>query len=366
MKKSRTISRTLSFVGLGLFGLSGQAATLPQDQAEVSLHTYDGDGVEVVSPRIAARKTFRENLAVGAHYQADAISGASVDVVTTASPYEDRRDEVGGSVDYLFGDTVIRAAYTLSQENDYSADTFAVDTAQDVFGGMTTIKLGFSRGWDEVRRVDTDFTEDANHWLFRVGASQILTPKWMLDVSYEAMTDEGYLNNPYRSARVLGAAVPERYPRTRTGNAVAVRTLHALPLKASARVDYRYFWDTWSIQAHTVALSYNQYLSPRVIFELRYRYNVQTGASFYADNFDREYNYMARDKELSDFTSQMWGASVSYDVLNAHSQRWIQRGTVTASYDLLRFDYDNFTDLRTDAPYAFDAQLFQLLFALRY
>lgn len=366
MKITKFVSNTFIFVQLGLVVGSALAGTLPQDQAEVAVHTYDGGGVEVMSPSIAARKTFRDNVALGAHYQADAITSASVDVVTTASPYEDRRDELGGSVDYLIGDTIISAAYTLSEEDDYRADTLTVDTAQDVFGGMTTIKLGFSRGWDEVRRVDTDFAEDVNHWLFRVGASQLLTPKWIVDISYEAIADEGYLNNPYRSARVLGAAVPERYPRTRTSNIFALRTLHALPMSAAVRVDYRYFWDTWSIQAHTAEFSYNKDFGPRVIVELRYRYNVQTGASFYADDFDREYNYMARDKELSDFTGQSWGASVSYDLLGAHSQRWIQRGTVTASYDFLRFDYDTFTDVRTDVPYEFNAQLFQLLFALRY
>lgn len=366
MKIKLSAPRNLIFAPLAFFGICAHAATLPQDRAEIAVHSYDGGGVEVMSSGVAARKTFGGNIAFGAHFQADAVTGASVDVVSTASPYEDRRDEFAGSVDYLMGDTVISAAYTLSEEDDYSADTLTVDTAQDVFGGMTTIKLGFSRGWDEVRRVDTDFAEDVNHWLFRAGASQILTPKWILELGYEAIADEGYLNNPYRSARVLGAAVPERYPRTRTSNSVALRTLHALPMSAAAHVGYRYFWDTWTIQAHTVELGYNQYLGPRVIVELRYRYNVQTSASFYADNFTREYNYMARDKELSEFAGQSWGASVSYDVLGAHSQRWIQRGTVTASYDFLRFDYDTFTDVRTDAPYEFDAQLFQILFALRY
>lgn len=357
---------SLALAALTLLGAGSQAATLPQDQADFAIHSYSGGNVDVTGPTVAARKTFRGTLAVGGHYHADAISSASVDVVTTASPYEDRRDEVGAGVDYLFGDTVLGARYTLSEEDDYSADSFAVDSAQDVFGGMTTIKLGFSRGWDEVRRVDTDFAQDVNHWKFRLGASQILTSKWVMDASYEAIADEGYLNNPYRSARVLGAVVPERYPRTRTSNALALRSLHALPRKASVRADYRYFWDTWSVQAHTVELGYNQYLGPRWLLELRYRYNTQTGASFYADNFNREYNYMARDKELSDFTDQAWGASVSYDLLSAHGQRWFQRGTVTASYDFLRFDYDNFTDLRTGALYGFDAHLLQLLFSLRY
>lgn len=357
---------SLALVALALPGALSEAASLPQDQADIAVHSYSGGDVDVTGPTVTARKTFLGNLALGAHYHADAISSASVDVVTTASPYEDRRDEVGASVDYLFGDTVLSARYILSEEDDYSANSFAVDSTQDVFGGMTTVKIGFSRGWDEVRRIDTDFSEDVNHWKFRVGASQIVTSKWIVDASYEAIADEGFLNNPYRSARVLGAVVPERYPRTRTSNALALRSLHALPIQASVRADYRYFWDTWSVQAHTVELGYNQYLGPRWIVELRYRYYTQTGASFYADNFDREYNYVARDKELSDFTGQAWGASVSYDLLSTHRQRWIQRGTVSASYDLLRFDYDNFTDLRTGARYGFDAQLLQLLFSLRY
>ena len=46
--------------------------------------------------------------------------------------------------------------------------------------------------------------------------TQILTPRWLMSANFEAISDDGYLGSPYRVARVFGAAVPERNPRTRS------------------------------------------------------------------------------------------------------------------------------------------------------
>ena len=45
-----------------------------------------------------------------------------------------------------------------------------------MFGDLTTVSLGFTRGWDEVRRGDDTFVEPVDRRTYRVGVSQILTP----------------------------------------------------------------------------------------------------------------------------------------------------------------------------------------------
>jgi len=44
-------------------------------------------------------------------------------------------------------------------------------------------------------------------------------------MNFEAVNDEGYLGSPYRAARVFGATIPERVPRTRSSRAVKLRAI---------------------------------------------------------------------------------------------------------------------------------------------
>ena len=74
--------------GFGLF-----ATVLPEDRADIMYHRYDGGGVEVDGPSILVRKSVGESFSLSANYYVDSISSASVDVVSTASPYTEERTE---------------------------------------------------------------------------------------------------------------------------------------------------------------------------------------------------------------------------------------------------------------------------------
>lgn len=359
-KKSAVLAACLA-VPLMVF-----AAVLPEDRSDAMYHRYDGGDVTVTGPALLLRKNIADKLSIGGSYYADAISSASIDVVTSATPYTEHRGETSLSVDYLYQDSILSLSYTNSAESDYVADTLDFNIKQEVFGNMTTIDIGFSRSWDEVGRSDTDFNESIDRYQYRLGMTQILTKNLLTSINYEGIIDRGYLNNPYRSARVLGAAVPERYPGTHTSSAIAWSTIMALPLRAAARLDYRYYWDTWQVQAHTVEVSLSKYFTERWLVEGRYRYYTQSKASFYSDNFDQEYNFMARDKELSTFASNTVGFNVAYSVLTEDFLRLFEKGTVNFSYDFIAFAYDDFTDIRNGQAYAFDAQVTQIIFSVWY
>ncbi len=73
-----------------------------------------------------------------------------------------------------------------------------------MFGDLTTVSFGYSQGWDEVRkRGDPTFKEPVDRRSYRLGLSQIVTPSLIMGFAFETITDEGYLNNPYRSMRYL-------------------------------------------------------------------------------------------------------------------------------------------------------------------
>lgn len=360
-----------------VFAPATRAAVLPDDRADVLYHRYDGGGVTIDGPSLLVRKKFAEKYSVTANYYVDMVSSASIDVVTTASPYKEQRTQMSLGADVLNGRTQYAVAFTNSDENDYTANTAAIDVSQDLFGDLTNLSFGYSRGWDEVRkRGDPDFNEPVDRSTWRIGLNQILTPSLMVGMNWELVSDEGYLNNPYRSVRYVDpdsavgyAYQPEVYPRTRVSNAVAVNARYFLPYRAALAGNYRWFTDTWGIDASTITLGYTHPWGDRWIFELTYRWYTQNEADFYSDLFPYEnaQNFLARDKELSKFTSQMVGVGATYEL--PITLRFIKRSTLSFFYDRFQFDYEDFRDVRAGGTpgeeplYGFDANVFRLFFS---
>lgn len=346
------------------------AAVLPEDRTDFLYHYYDGGGVTVNGPAVLMRKSAGDNVSFSGRYYVDAISSASIDVVTTASPYKDKREEFGVGIDYLHGNSLMQASMTSSKENDYLADTLSLNVSHDLFGGLTTLNLGFSQGQDIVQRVDTSFEEDINRYSYRVGATQVLSKSLLLGFGYEGIAEEGYLSNPYRSARVLGASLPERYPGTRDSQAISVRAVKGFssdqrPVLSSLRAEYRYFRDNWGINSNTLAFTLQRYFANRLLGEARYRYYQQSAATFYSDNFTSEMTYMARDKELSTFNSHSLGAKISWNYVD-RKYLIFDRMSLNFSYDYVLFDYQDFTDVRTGELYSFGANILQLYISAWY
>ena len=69
------------------------AAVLPEDRADALYHSYKGGGIEVNGPSILIRKMVGKYNSLMANYYVDSISSASIDVVTSASPYTEHRTE---------------------------------------------------------------------------------------------------------------------------------------------------------------------------------------------------------------------------------------------------------------------------------
>jgi hypothetical protein len=373
---SRSMTRLFALASLAL-AASGvaYAAVLPDDRADVLYHRYDGGGVTIDGPSLLLRKKFAEKYSVSANYYMDMVSSASIDVMTTASPYKEERTQGSLAFDMLQGKTQYSVSYTLSDESDYTANTASFDLSQDMFGDLTTVSFGFSQGWDEVRkRGDNAFQESVDRRNYRFGLQQIVTPRLMVGLNYEVITDEGYLNNPYRSVRYLDdtsargySYQPELYPQTRTSNAIAINARYYLPYRASIYGEYRYYTDTWGIDANTVSLGYTHPWGKRWLFDVGYRWYDQSAADFYSDLFPRvdAQNFLARDKELSTFTSHMFSLGATYELPSLGWER-IRRSTVNLFYNRINYQYDDFRDVTaggapgTEELYGFDADVFRL------
>ena len=242
------------FAGLLLCAGAAQAAVLPEERADAMYHRYDGGGVTIDGPSYLVRKNFKETVSVFGNYYVDNVSSASIDVVTTgASEYGEKRTEKSVGADYLYGKSIFSAGYTNSSESDYEADTYYVSISQDFFGDLTNITFGYALGQDEVFQTgNDDFAEEVDRHNYRFGLTQIVTPSMIMGFNWETVTDEGWLNNPYRSYRYLSDPLDpsqgyqfaqEVYPNTRTSDAASLRFLYKLPWRGAAGASYRFFTD---------------------------------------------------------------------------------------------------------------------------
>ena len=337
--------------------LESQAAVLPAERADLLYHKYDGGGVEIDGPSFLVRKNVGSSVSVGYKYYEDNVTSASIDVEVNASEYTEEREEHSFFLDYLNNKTTVSVSYTNSEESDFEADTYSLGVSQDMFGDLTTVSMSFAYGDNTItQNGDDDFEESAKVRSYRLGISQIFTKNLVGALTWETITDEGYLNNPYRSVRYrdAGSGVgytfqPEVYPETRSSNAVAVRANYFLEQRAAIHMGFRYFKDSWDIEAQTYELGYTFPYGESWILEARFRYHDQSKADFYDDLFPFQdaQNYLARDKELSTFTSTTLGIGASYEFGNSWGA--IDRGTLNAQFDWIDFDYDDFRDLTDES-----------------
>jgi len=346
-------------IGGALSSAPATAATLPEDRAEAMFHLYDGGGVEASGPSLLVRKSLFDKVSLSGTYYVDMVSNASIDVVTTASPFKERRTEYGLSADYLYRDALVTVATSSSDEPDYKADGVSIDVSQEVYGGMTTVNMGFSRGKDKVgKKGDFGFFDYAKHWRYRLGVTQILTPRWLASLGFEAVSDEGFLGSPYRAARVFGAFVPERNPRTRSSRSIKLSTVAEVRPRTSIHAEYRYFYDTWDIKAHTFQAGASGYVGESFQIDGYVRFYKQSKALFYSDNATAETLYVSRNRQLGTFNSLTPGARVTYVYKQVPGQYEI-KGHL--NYELMQFKFKDFTDVRTGQLYEHNAHVLQLL-----
>ncbi len=383
-------------MALAVVGVAG-AAVLPDDRADIFYSDYKGGGMDITGESVLVRKKFSEQFAVEANYFVDKVSGASVDVLSTASVIKDERKQKSVSLEYIHDKTSYNLSYTNSVERDYISNTTHFSLSQDMFGDLTTVTLGFTDTRNKVGENTGSAFKPIINWLghsetrsFEAGLSQVMTKNLITGATLEVITDQGFLANPYRSIRYCAdpaITVPceggglygaQIYPNTHTSTAVEARAKYYLPWRAAASVSYRYFTDTWGIKANTTELGYTHPISNLWILEGRVRFYDQNHATFYSDLFPSvDYqNFEARDQNLAAQTNTTVGLKATYAFL-PDGWKIFKRGTVTGDISRIQFKYSDFRDTRDFQPatgfmgaagseplYQFNATIYQIYLSM--
>jgi hypothetical protein len=282
----------------------------------------DSDHTTVVSPVVSARADVTNDTTVNASYLVDAVSSASVDLVSQASPrtMHDTRHEVSLGASHVWELLTLAGGYSFSRENDYLSHTVGGSLSREFDAKNTTLSLGYGISINTVGRSgDENFARDMRAQHLSATWTQLVSPRLVTQVVYELGYSSGYQASPYRFVPVrmdVNSApqfwVPETDPDTRLRHSLVLGANRAVGEASSLQADYRFYIDDWGINAHTVGARYFVHLTKNLELRFRERFYIQTGASFYQKVYTTAMTYMAYDRELSALWSNTVGAKLMY------------------------------------------------------
>jgi hypothetical protein len=160
-------------------------------------------------------------------------------------------------------------------------------------------------------------------------ATQLLSRTTIFRVGADGFRQQGFLSDPY---------LPSSHPSERWRQAGWAEIRQYLPgLEGALHLNYRYYWDDWSIESHAVTLQLHKYLSPDWILSPWYRYYIQTGATF-AGNSASEVFHTA-DAKLNAFESNTMGAELTWYLRSLGRKRKAMDFLGSSSLHLVYFRY---------------------------
>jgi hypothetical protein len=317
---------------LAIGTVDARADRPPVDLSFDTLLYTDTDNTIVSSSRVGAAAKLDDNGSeVHAAAVADAVTSASVDVITEATPrFSELRTEadVGGS--YAIGTWLPSAHYRYSHEADYLSNGGGVSALRKL-NADSTIEASYDFTYDLVRRSGTPpsiFERTLATHSAEVSWSQVIDRATVVRLAYSFVGQDGYMAKPYRYVPLFDPAVgamgtsitidnygqlrlperpPENVPDVRLRQAFAARAIRYLPwLSGSVRGDYRLYLDDWGVRSHTGELGLRAALGDREL-ALTERLYEQTAADFWRRTYVVEAGtmpqYRSVDKELSHYLS---------------------------------------------------------------
>lgn len=334
----------LQLAVLGLAAIAwfafGNDARAEQGEPQVTsdmLVYVDSDNVSVVSPQVGVRHPIDEDGGeVSARFVLDAISAASVDVVSNATyRFSEIRTEINLGASKEYRGYLPSLSYRLSNEPDYVSHGATAGVSKDLAGGDATLSAAYSLVLDTVGRTGTPtevFSESLQSHTGEVSLTQVLDAKTLVRAVYSLTHQRGYMEKPYRSVPIFDASVlqllddngvalgldnfdthrlafkpAEEVPDTRTRHAAALRALRFVDaIDGSLRLDYRLYGDSWGMFGHTVEAALVKSLPWNLRLDSWARLHYQQGADFWQRTYSVD-NAMAlpslrtTDKSLSPY-----------------------------------------------------------------
>jgi uncharacterized protein DUF3570 len=276
----------------------------------------DSDKTTVFTSVAEASVRLPNPVIVNGHALVDAVSSASVDVISAATTrFKENRIELGANAQIGFSQsTEGTLGYTHSGENDWQSHALELGLARDLAKKNAKLSIGYGFTRNYVGRThDPNFEKTLDVHGAQIGLSQILDEKTYASITYTLSAVSGYQGSPYRFVTTMdGIAAPESPPEERMRHAVTLRMMHMFGTKSVVDAQYRLYLDDWGVLSHTAEAAYTYQLAETWTLRLRVRGYRQNHASFYEETYEMPVRYMTVDRELSTFWDTTGGLKLAY------------------------------------------------------
>lgn len=331
---SATVFGSITLAALALPGLMMSTAHAEGAPTEgvvsLKLQAYNDwqpglDRVKVVAPSLYVFAPIASQWSIEASAVHDDISGASPrwhTNISGASRMEDRRTAGNAKVTHYFDRWSVGVGASTSDENDYRSNAASIDARLSSPDNNTTWYLGAGWSGDTINPVNKLVRNEHKHTQeLMLGVTQVWTKNDLVQANLGYVRGRGYYNDPYKLADIR--------PRERDQTTLLLRWNHHVePYNATVRTSYRFYRDTFGIDAHSLQLEVAHPLGERFTVTPSIRYYTQSAANFY---FDPVYDpvigepfpvgsprYFSPDQRLSAFGALTVGAKVEWHI----DSRW--------------------------------------------
>ncbi|WP_235889959.1 DUF3570 domain-containing protein [Maribrevibacterium harenarium] len=165
-----------------------------------------------------------------------------------------------------------------------------------------------------------------------VGITQILNRQTLMQFNYGLSYSSGYLTDPYKFLSVIDTTagsnyggnyqlnssnlyVYEKRPDSRVKQSLYWQTKHQFDNRDIFNISYRYMWDDWGIQSHTVDTKYRLRFE-HLYFEPGVRWYTQSAADFYrrylTNTNYQSVSYATADYRLGELDTLTYSLRVGY------------------------------------------------------
>jgi len=277
--------------------LPGLAATLPvaaeapPAAGDVALHFAHyqdfqpgADRIRVNTPSLFVLLPIAEQWALRANVVVDAVSGASPlfhNAVSGASGkgIGDIRRAQDAELTRYHDRGSVAVGYARSREDDYDSDAFRVRASFESVDHNTTWTIGAGTSRDTIDTSTSNqiaLDEKRRTVDLQAGVTRVLTPVDLLSATVVVSHGTGYYNDPYKAIDVR--------PDGRDQRSLLVRWHHHFRADDSTlRLHYRWFGDSWDVQAHTIDAAWQKSLGDGWSVTPGLRLYSQSAAEFYFD-----------------------------------------------------------------------------------
>ncbi|MDX2110504.1 MAG: DUF3570 domain-containing protein [Verrucomicrobiota bacterium] len=301
----RNTSKTAT-VALLLLAITPRIARAEGDSiAAKYAHYVEDDGrMDVHTMSLAAEAQVMDGTTFAATYVVDTLAGATptgqpaplgTDLVPMSNIDDERTAGTLNITQKIASIHSIGLLLARSEESDYISSGVALNSIHELNKKNTTLRFGAGYTNDTIEPVFFPFERKKKSYDYIAGVTQVINSRTLLTANFVYGRSKGYNSDPYKLIEkeveidpinlpgfTLALTFPENRPELREKYIFFTQlSRHIDALNASTEFSYRFYHDTYGINAHTAEVKYLQRLGDKLILIPSLRYYYQTAADFY-------------------------------------------------------------------------------------